>query len=202
MRDFHFNDERYFTWALILSVTIHGVLITATGLIPSAPEVSVFEAPNSLEINIIKQPLVSVIEEKIVTEEIIREDEKVAQEIVLSERVKATISESSNQPSIDSQESRGAITKAKPLMHTNPAPTYPRIARQRGWEGTVRLTAFIEKDGTPNHVGIAESSGYGILDKAAQKTVKMWKFSPAQAGPVRFSSRISIPIRFDLIKEQ
>jgi len=43
MRDFHFNDKRFFTLALVLSVTIHGVLIMATGLIPSAPEVSVFK---------------------------------------------------------------------------------------------------------------------------------------------------------------
>jgi len=202
MRNFHFNDARFFTLALILSVTIHGVLITATGLIPLAPEVSVFEAPNSLEIDVTYQPFVSVIEEEIVTEEIIKKEEYALQEIVFSNRAKETMSERSNQLSIDSQELRGAITKAKPLMHTNPAPSYPRIARQRGWEGTVRLTAFIEKDGTPNHVGIAESSGFGILDKTALETVKTWKFSPAQAGPIRFSSRISIPIRFDLIKEQ
>ena len=72
MRDFHSKDDRFFTLALILSVTIHGVLITATGLIPSAPEVSVFEAPNSLEIDVIYQPLVSVIEEEIITEEAVR----------------------------------------------------------------------------------------------------------------------------------
>ena len=201
MRDFHFNDERFFTLALILSVTIHGMLITATGLIPSAPEVSVFEAPNSLEIDVTYQSFVSVIEEEIVTEEIIEEEEEALQEIVFSNHAKETMSERGNQLSIDSQESRGAITKAKPLIHINPAPIYPRVARQHGWEGTVRLTAFIEKDGTPNHVGIAESSGYSILDNAALKTIKMWKFSPAQAGPIRFSSRISIPIRFDLIKE-
>ena len=202
MRGFHFNDERFFTLALILSVTIHGVLITATGLIPSAPEVSVFEAPNSLEIDVTYQPFVSVIEEEIVTEEIIDEEEEVLQEIVFSNRAKETIPERGNQLSINSRESRGSTTKAKPLMHTNPAPSYPRIDRQRGWEGTVRLTAFIEKDGTPNYVGIAESSGYGILDKAALESVKTWKFSPAKAGPIRFSSIIAIPIRLYLIKEQ
>lgn len=202
MKDLFFNSERLFPLTLILSVAIHGALIAATGLIPLVPEVSVIEAPNSLEINIIKYPSVSVIEEEIVTEEIIEEERQVPQEIVFSDHAKKTISGSSSHPLADSQESRGAITKAKPLMRANPAPVYPRVARQRGWEGTVKLTALIEKDGTVSQAGIAESSGYGMLDKAALGTVKTWKFSPARSGLTRFSSRISIPIRFDLIKEQ
>jgi TonB family protein len=199
MKNPHFKDEHFFTLALLLSVAVHGGLFAATGIMPSRPEVSVIDAPNSLEINMIKQPFVSVIEEEIITEEIIEEEG--LEEIVFKNPTKEVKPRNVIQPPAPSQESRGAITKAKPLIQVNPAPIYPKLARQRGWEGTVKLTALIEKDGTANQVGIAESSGYGILDNAAVNTVKTWKFSPAQSGPIQFSSRISIPIRFDLIKE-
>lgn len=198
------HSKNLFLLAIILSVAIHGVVIVSSSLIPSPPEVSVFNAPNSLEINVIARPFVSVIEEEIITEEIITEEiveGEVVQEVVFHDRSIEALSENSGQRSLNSRESRGAITKAKPLMQTNLAPAYPRIARQRGWEGTVKLMALIEKDGTINQIDIIESSGYGILDKEALKTVKMWKFSPARSGLMRFSSRISIPIQFALIKE-
>jgi len=199
MKGFSFNSEFFFPLALVLSVGIHGAVIASTGLIPASPEVSVINAPNSLEINIITQPLVSVLEEEIITEEII--EEEISQEIVFNSQMKEGVSESSSQSLSNSQESRGAITKAKPLMQANAAPAYPRIARQNGWEGTVKLTALIKKDGIVDQINVAESSGYRILDKEALNTVKKWKFSPARSGSARFSSRISIPIRFDLIKE-
>ena len=60
---------------------------------------------------------------------------------------------------------------------------------------------IVDKDGVPGVVDIQKSSGHGVLDKAALKTVKKWKFSPAQSGSMRFSSRITIPIQFALIKE-
>ncbi|MCK5082800.1 MAG: energy transducer TonB, partial [Candidatus Omnitrophica bacterium] len=81
-------------------------------------------------------------------------------------------------------------------------PPYPRVARQRGWEGTVRLEVFVSKDGIPGTVGIDKSSGHDVLDRAALQTVREWKFIPARSGSIRFSSRITIPIQFSLIKER
>lgn len=114
------HSKHLFLLALILSVTIHGVVIVSSSLIPSPPEVSVFNAPNSLEINVIARPFVSVIEEEIITEEIV--EGEVAQEIVFHDRSIEALSENSGQRSLNSRESRGAITKAKSLMQTNLAP--------------------------------------------------------------------------------
>jgi len=139
------------------------------------------------------------LEEEIVTEEII--EDEIPQEIVLNKKIKESRAEKNNRPTIVSQKSQGTLTKAKPLMQVNPAPPYPRIARQRGWEGTVRLNVFVDKDGIPNQVDIQRSSGFDILDKAALKTVEKWKFSPARSGSLQFSSRVTIPIQFTLIRE-
>ena len=113
----------------------------------------------------------------------------------------ADIEEKPVASAIPSKMSSGALTETVPLARVNPAPFYPHVARQRGWEGTVRLEVFVDKEGYPDAVCVQESSGHGVLDRAAAETVEQWRFSPARSGEVRFSSRITIPVRFDLIKE-
>lgn len=44
---------------------------------------------------------------------------------------------------------------------------YPYLARRRGWEGKVVLGLRIDRRGTIDSTEIAESSGHGILDRAA-----------------------------------
>lgn len=201
MKNSIYNSDYVLPVALLMSAGIHVTVIAATGSSPFTTNASVRQGPNSIEINVIAQPVVSVLEDQIVSQDIAPEVAPSQDDIVFSDTAKPT------QPKIPvvqneaSREVRGAITEAKPLMEANPAPLYPKIARQKGWEGTVKLTALIEKDGSPHQVGVAESSGYGILDKAAVNTVKSWKFTPAQSGNSRFSSKITIPIRFDLIKK-
>ena len=199
MKGSSFICEHLFVPAIILSASAHVILIAASGWISSSVDFSVLDAPSSLEFTVVSQPHVSVIEEEIVTEEII-EQEPVGK-IVFKELVKNDLTKEQYQPSISSQESLGAVTEAKPLMQTNLAPPYPKIARQRGWEGTVRLSVLVEKDGVPYRVGIQQSSGHRVLDNAAVKSVKLWKFSPARSGELRFSSKIIIPIQFTLIRQ-
>ena len=200
MKDSFFCQENFFIPAFFLSVSIHGILIGAGGWIPSVPRVSIIEAPSSLEITVVNQPVVSVIEKEIAAEEVFEKDAFGGG--ASGDRVQKTVPARGRRPLLASRVSRGAVVKAKPLAYVNPAPPYPRIARQRGWEGIVRLKVFIEKDGIASHVGVQESSGYGILDRAALRTVENWKFSPAQSGSLRFSSIVTIPIQFILIKKE
>lgn len=168
---------------------------------PSVPRVSIIEAPSSLEITVVNQPVVSVIEKEIAAEEVAGKDS--LGERAVRARVQKTVPEKELQePLLASLESQGAFAKARPLTHMNPAPPYPWIARRRGWEGIVRLKVFVEKDGIPSHVRVEESSGHGVLDRAASRTVERWKFSPAQSGSLRFSSVVTIPIQFSLIKQE
>lgn len=158
------------------------------------------QGPSSLEVTVIHKPVVTVVKEKIVTEEILDNDK--LNEVVFSKSNRDTDREKDASSASSSQELRGALTEAEPLSDVNSAPPYPRIARQKGWEGIVRLEVFVDKDGIPESVDVQKSSGYSVLDKAALQAVKKWKFSPAKSGSMRFSSKIAIPIQFTLVKER
>jgi protein TonB len=83
-----------------------------------------------------------------------------------------------------------------PAYLRNPLPPYPRVARERGWEGTTVLQVEILDDGSGGRVEILESSGHEVLDEAAAKTVRHWKFLPARSGDTPVRSLVEIPIRF------
>ena len=97
----------------------------------------------------------------------------------------------------DSTKSR-PITLARPRYDRNPKPSYPRIARKRGYEGIVVLKVEILDNGRVGQLRVKRSSGHHILDRSALKTVKQWKFIPAKRGenPIRIWAEI--PIKFEL----
>jgi periplasmic protein TonB len=49
--------------------------------------------------------------------------------------------------------------------------SYPPIARQRGWQGNVRVEFRVEADGRLTNIRIAQSSGYDVLDSSALKAL-------------------------------
>jgi TonB family protein len=90
---------------------------------------------------------------------------------------------------------------AYPIYRKNPKPTYPEIARSRGYEGIVLLSAEILPDGRIGNTKIKKSSGYAILDQSAIEGVKkLWEFEPAKksGNPVTFWMDL-MPIRFTLL---
>lgn len=50
--------------------------------------------------------------------------------------------------------------------------TYPPLARRRNMEGTVLLSFDVTNEGRIEHVGVRHSSGYAILDVAAQQAMQ------------------------------
>jgi len=96
---------------------------------------------------------------------------------------------------------KGAASEAKPDYLKNPAPVYPHLARERGWQGLVILKVLVSTDGVPSEVRVEESSGHGVLDKAALRAVRNWKFVPARSGNFAFTSWVRVPVRFLLVEE-
>ena len=93
----------------------------------------------------------------------------------------------------------GAFIAARPHgASSNQPPAYPRAAREHGWEGTVILHVRVETDGSPGPVEILASSGYDVLDRAAQAAVERWNFLPAQRAGRPLVSIVELPIRFQL----
>ena len=84
-----------------------------------------------------------------------------------------------------------------PKLVYSPPPLYPREAEVRGQEGTVRLWVRITKAGRVASVRIATSSGHGILDAAALRAVRNWRFEPARKGgePVEVTRRYYVRFR-------
>lgn len=94
------------------------------------------------------------------------------------------------------------VTEAKGYAGylSNPAPEYPEQALERGWEGSVILRVKVLPNGSPDSVTVKQSSGKKILDSAAIRTVKQWKFSPALKGKTPVEGWVDVPIHYQLPK--
>lgn len=93
---------------------------------------------------------------------------------------------------------QGIFREASPRAAHNQPPVYPRLARQRGYEGRVLIRACISGEGKVETAEILESSGHDILDESARQAVLVWSFDPQMSfgRPVR--SRVTIPVVFRL----
>ena len=91
-------------------------------------------------------------------------------------------------------------TEAIPKYKTNPKPVYPALAKKRGYEGEVELLVVVSETGRVDKVEILKGSGYAILDRAAQRAVKYWRFFPATRGGSPVEMAVRVPVRFRLEK--
>lgn len=80
----------------------------------------------------------------------------------------------------------------------NPKPSYPMVARQRHWQGTVLLRVYVGADGKAQQVNIQRSSGHDVLDESALEAVRQWRFVPAKRGDTAEASWATVPIEFEL----
>jgi protein TonB len=85
-----------------------------------------------------------------------------------------------------------------PYYKRNPAPPYPEIARQRGYQGIVMLEVLINQEGKVDEILLFQSSGHIILDRAAIASVTNWVFEPGKKGDETVKMRVKVPIRFQL----
>lgn len=85
-----------------------------------------------------------------------------------------------------------------PVYAHNPAPDYPQSARWEGEEGTVVLRVLVNGSGLPEKITVARSSGYTSLDRAAEKAVQRWRFTPGTRDGKAVAMQVEIPIRFRL----
>lgn len=99
----------------------------------------------------------------------------------------------------ESMSSRPVVTAPELLpAFKNRKPEYPRLARQRGQEGTVLLRLSIDPEGTVLKVEIVQSSGHTLLDDAAVTSLRRWRFKPAESDGTRVSGSVMVPVEFRL----
>jgi protein TonB len=97
--------------------------------------------------------------------------------------------------------SRSSVIKARPQHQNNPKPEYPQFARIRGWEGIVSLLVEVTENGDVQSIELHESCGYKILDKAAIRAVKTWRFIPSTRDGKQSQSTVVVPVHFKLYDE-
>jgi protein TonB len=99
---------------------------------------------------------------------------------------------------IETVRTEPAVKEAIPMYRNNPPPRYPKVARRRGYQGTVLLDVYIDKSGGVGDIKIFKTSGHAVLDKAAKAAVKNWLFEPGMKGEDKVAMWVKIPIRFQL----
>jgi len=90
------------------------------------------------------------------------------------------------------------VREARPIYRKNPPPEYPKLARKRGYQGTVILEVLVDRKGRAADLRIFTSTGYPILDRVAMESVKKWLFEPGMRGNKKVEMWVRVPIRFQL----
>lgn len=193
--------SHFFSPILGVSLLSHTFLLGVSGSLFFTPQFAVKEAPQSVEVILLKEKPekkeYSIPRQRV----IVSEDPYSQKEEVVQRKEKEHQPTPPRQKSVIVPPAQGAMTRFEPDHLRNPSPPYPERAREQNWEGIVVLKVLVGKDGAPLEIKIEKSSGYKILDQSAFKTIHKWKFSPAQVGKLTFSSWIRIPIRFMLVDE-
>jgi protein TonB len=88
--------------------------------------------------------------------------------------------------------------QALPSYFRNPPPRYPEAARRAKQEGLVLLRVAVDASGKVSSVSLLNSSGFPLLDAAAQQGVSDWRFKPAQVAGIGIASNVNVPVQFRL----
>jgi protein TonB len=90
----------------------------------------------------------------------------------------------------------GLDDSAPPRLLNNQPPIYPAQARAERRQGTVILRLEVSDSGNVSDVAVLISSGHTILDAAAVRAVRAWRFEPARATGRAVTWTGRLPVRF------
>ncbi|MFH1383853.1 MAG: energy transducer TonB [Candidatus Omnitrophota bacterium] len=205
-------------YGIAVALAVHGGLLYGDIGAVAPPVYTVRHAPSSIEISLVATKPVpkEVVKERevVVTKPLPHtpqkkneerpvkitkplqkvKPEKVKEDTPEKEPVDRPVQEAT--PLLNTQQ--GALIEPKPLSFYNASPIYPRVARERGYEGTVILRVTVLPSGKPGSIEVKESSGYVVLDNAALRAVKKWQFTPAKKDDIALESSVDIPVVFVL----
>ena len=96
------------------------------------------------------------------------------------------------------EESVGTSHQTLPRLLDNRPPTYPAQAVADRLEGTVLLRIHVTSEGDVAKLDVLLSSRHPILDAAAVRAVRSWRFAPARRGGRTVAAIVRLPVRFAL----
>jgi len=77
---------------------------------------------------------------------------------------------------------------------------YPFLARKNRWEGTVYIKFTISRDGSLKKIKITQSSGFEVLDREAEATIRRVSFPAFPEGLQLTQLQLEVPIVFRLLR--
>ncbi len=101
-------------------------------------------------------------------------------------------------PAVNPQSLEDSQSDRLPVKIRGLKPEYPLKARQNNWEGVTVLKILIQADGKVGEATIIQSSGYELLDMAAVKAVKQWRYRPALKNGVAIAWQVRVRVKFML----
>jgi len=101
-----------------------------------------------------------------------------------------------SKPAVMPQRVRVSQGVSKGLLVYHVDPPYPVLARQAHIQGTVVLTALIDKEGVIQNLQVV--SGHPLLTPAAIEAVKHWRYKPflLNGEPVGVETTVTVNFRF------
>ena len=88
----------------------------------------------------------------------------------------------------------GVIREPRKVLHV--APIYPDIARHAGVQGAVILEAILDATGRVESVRVLSSKP--LLEDAAVRAVRQWRYTPTELNGVPVPVLMTITVRFSL----
>ncbi len=77
---------------------------------------------------------------------------------------------------------------------------YPRLAQKRGWQGEVRLGLKVAASGRLEDIHILQSSGHGLLDRAALDSLGQVRSLPAAIALLNGQEmKLELPVQYRLL---
>jgi protein TonB len=86
------------------------------------------------------------------------------------------------------------VREPKKIVHV--APEYPPLAQRAGVEGIVTLEAVLDVTGRVEQVRVMKS--VLLLDEAAIRAVRQWRYTPTELNGVPVPVLMTITVRFSL----
>ena len=212
--------------AVCLSIFVHVGIVAAYGLYhylkPKVENISLSsgtpDLPISAQLVTVESRVQTVVEppkpiEK--KEEVVKTKNKSATKVAAQEKpkeipVKPTTQKSAGNAPQNSIASATQASKsigihnnipmyAEPRYRTTPqSPDYPMQARRRGQQGNVVLYVLVEANGRTSEVSIKRSSGFSVLDQAAERAVAKWQIIPYELNGVPQRAFYQVLVKFEL----
>lgn len=121
-------------------------------------------------------------------------------QIVASRSVRTGVNRSARVPGNEKGAGDSAVDERGPrivamgelLSVGNQPPEYPERAQVMGWEGEVTLRLEIQSTGDVREAVVQRSSGFSILDDAALRAAKGWRW------PVGEATALLVPVIYEL----